>query len=85
MCGHAWDVTPEFPRGDPLMGGPWAGSYPDPGNFDGDELWGPAERDELRGVNGTAADAATAAAAGEAAAVATAGSAGPGGAGDDGG
>ncbi len=38
-CGHAWNVTPEFPRGDPLYGAPWTKAYPDPGTYDGGELY----------------------------------------------
>lgn len=40
MCGHEWNVEPEFPYGDALRGGPWKYTYPDPGKYDGDELWG---------------------------------------------
>ncbi len=39
MCGHAWNVTPEFPKGDPMRGGPWPFPYPDPGTFEGGTLF----------------------------------------------
>ncbi|KAG1664284.1 hypothetical protein FOA52_009787 [Chlamydomonas sp. UWO 241] len=35
-CGHAWNVTPGFPLGNPsFRGGPWKGQGPDPGTFEG--------------------------------------------------
>jgi len=36
-CAHAWNVTAEFPLGDPLRGGPWTWPYKDPGKYNGDE------------------------------------------------
>lgn len=35
QCGHEWNVTAEFPKGEPLYGTAWRQSYPDPGTFEG--------------------------------------------------
>ena len=37
QCGHEWNVTAEFPKGEPLHGDNWRQSYPDPGTFNGGE------------------------------------------------
>lgn len=37
QCAHPWNTTPHFPKGDPLRGGPWKWTYPDPGTYDGNE------------------------------------------------
>eukprot|EP00798_Chlamydomonas_sp_ICE-L_P023697 gene23697-9238_t len=34
-CGHEWNVTAEFPIGDPYTGKDWNRTYPDPGQFVG--------------------------------------------------
>lgn len=39
QCAHPWNVTAEFPRGDPLRGASWQWTYADPGTYDGDKLW----------------------------------------------
>ena len=33
-CAKPWNLTAEFPVGDPLHGTPWAKGYPDPGSYD---------------------------------------------------
>ena len=40
MCGHEWNVVPEFPIGDPVNGREeWSKAYPDPGTFHGGSQW----------------------------------------------
>ena len=38
-CGHPWNLTAEFPKGDPHTGAAWNKAYPDPGTFIGGELF----------------------------------------------
>jgi len=38
-CAHDWNITAQFPVGDPLRGGPWRWTYPDPGAYDGDKAF----------------------------------------------
>ncbi|GAX73008.1 hypothetical protein CEUSTIGMA_g460.t1 [Chlamydomonas eustigma] len=36
-CGHAWNISMEVPKGDPLHGTEWTKGYPDPGTYLGGE------------------------------------------------
>jgi hypothetical protein len=38
-CGHAWNVSLHFPRGDPINGREWEREGEDPGLFDGGTLF----------------------------------------------
>ena len=38
-CGHEWNMTLGFPKGDPLHGVPWEKAYPDPGTYVGGEVF----------------------------------------------